>query len=109
LDVKKHDLLIIKMGDNPTTGWRWKIKEESSLFEIVSNEWIPARSQAGMVGTGGIRELRVKIRGEGKDFIKLVYSYPWQFEGFEKHVDQREPLTYYCYTINLTSPQSTEL
>ena len=50
--IEKGEFFVIKLDENPSTGYVWKLKENDN-FKIVGNGYLPTPTQKNMVGSGG--------------------------------------------------------
>ena len=68
----------IILNSNPTTGYRWKLPDNSSggIVESLGSEYQPPETQRK--GAGGREIWRVKAVAAGKTTITLEYIRPWE-------------------------------
>lgn len=76
------DRVRIQLDENPTTGYRWKARAQSSLLELIDENYAPAGD--GGIGGGGTRTLVYEVIAAGKGSLKLALARAWEPE--------REPL-----------------
>jgi inhibitor of cysteine peptidase len=64
VEARPGDLIIIRLPENPTTGFRWTVDNVDPLcVEAQGSSFSPARAAA--VGSGGERTFSFQVKGEG--------------------------------------------
>ena len=64
VEARPGDLIIIRLPENPTTGFRWTVDKVDPLYvEAQGSSFSAARDAA--VGGGGERTFSFKVKGEG--------------------------------------------
>lgn len=64
VEARPGDFIIIRLPENPTTGFRWTVDKVDPLcVEAQGSNFSPARDAA--VGGGGERTFSFQVRGEG--------------------------------------------
>jgi inhibitor of cysteine peptidase len=77
ISFKNGDVLVIRLPENPTTGFRWNVKEaDPSLLKLQSDDFSPAK--AGGVGAGGVRLFRFAALGLGEAALALDLARAWE-------------------------------
>jgi inhibitor of cysteine peptidase len=77
IPVKNSDVLLIRLPENPTTGFRWNVKEaDPNLLKLQSDDFSPAT--AGGVGAGGVRLFRFVAVGSGEAALALDLARAWE-------------------------------
>jgi inhibitor of cysteine peptidase len=78
VEARPGDLIIIRLPENPTTGFRWTVDKMDSLrVEAQGSSFSVARDAA--VGGGGERTFSFKVKGEGgAGNIGLQLRRPWE-------------------------------
>jgi inhibitor of cysteine peptidase len=80
--VRRGDTLDLRLSENPSTGFRWKVVRADRLSEeepAPDSTEVPARDSQSQVGRGGLRVFRFRAiaPGDGRLELKL-----WrEFEG----------------------------
>lgn len=75
--------LVLK--ENPTSGYRWHLREyESVILSLESNDFV-LQSEA-LIGAGGMRQLCFMARGVGQSRIELRNMREWEREESAKVV-----------------------
>lgn len=69
---------IIALEANPTTGYSWETKFDSSLLKQVGGDYEAASSKSGMVGGGGEQRFTFQALKKGETTITLIYKRPWE-------------------------------
>lgn len=92
--AKKNTTVFIVFNSNPTTGFSWKCTlSNSSIAEIISDEYIPDSTEEGMAGAGGKHKFILRGKKAGTTQASFVYARPWDGgETAEKRV--------YSLTVN---------
>lgn len=71
-----HDVIVVRLAENPTTGFSWKMTQSSGL-EVLGDEYIADEAPGDMVGVGGTHEWRIKVAEPGEQVIKGEYRQEW--------------------------------
>lgn len=62
ITVPAGGMLVVQLGSNPSTGYRWHfVSAPDSLFQLGGHSYQPGAVEPGMVGGGGVEELRFVI------------------------------------------------
>ena len=70
------DSVLLKLGENPTTGFRWSLSAmDSHLLALTGDEFQPA--SAG-IGGGGLRVFRFLTRSTGTAGIEVRLGRSWE-------------------------------
>jgi len=76
LKLAAGELLEIVLGENPTTGYRWRFAETGApTCTLVSDAYEP--SGEGVPGQGGVHRWKIQAAEAGTCRIELVYQRPW--------------------------------
>ena len=77
ISVKNGDVLVIRLPENPTTGFRWNVKEaDPNLLTLQSDDFSPATE--GGAGGGGVRLFRFVAAGSGESALTLDLARIWE-------------------------------
>jgi inhibitor of cysteine peptidase len=76
VSVAKESMVTINLKENPTTGYSWQVTVSDGLT-IVSDEYIPDKVPAGMVGSGGTHVWKVQPQDAGTFTFHGIYMQPW--------------------------------
>jgi inhibitor of cysteine peptidase len=75
------DRIVIKLDENPSTGYRWRLKLGPGLKLLkdtfVGPSYSPSPSPA-IVGAGGVRSWLVEVEKPGVLTITGAYFRPWE-------------------------------
>lgn len=61
------DLIIVRLGENATTGFRWRVDERGALVR-ESDEY---RAPSATIGDGGERQFRFRTPIAGRSILRL--------------------------------------
>jgi inhibitor of cysteine peptidase len=73
--LRKGDALVIRLPENPTTGFRWAMDRGGDLVTADGSDFAP--TGAG-VGGGGVRALRFRATVAGQAVLSLKRWRPWE-------------------------------
>lgn len=68
--------VIIQLEENPTTGYTWQYIVNENVLQVIGDNYIP--SESVMVGSGGIRILKLNAMGSGEGEVNMDYVRPWE-------------------------------
>lgn len=54
-------IVVIKLSENPSTGYTWQYAVNENIAEVIEDVYIPPKNQK--IGEGGTRKLKLKITG----------------------------------------------
>jgi inhibitor of cysteine peptidase len=91
------DRVRVQLDENPTTGYRWQPLAQSSVLDLVSDEFVPAGD--GGIGAGGTRTLEYEAIAAGRGSLKLGLTRAWEPE--------REPLHTFGFALEIGVGRST--
>ncbi len=81
VSVAAGDRIVIRLAENPTTGYQWTISSVPDPLELLSSEFVaPERLQPGAAGE---RLVVLRARSAGHSEVALKLARAWE---------QREPL-----------------
>lgn len=67
----------LQLKENPTTGYIWTVdKLESSMLSVSKVDYKADNSQ--LLGSGGVRTIRIKTLNPGQTKIRLLMVRPWE-------------------------------
>lgn len=70
VQVKPGDLIVIHLGENPTTGYRWAVDQiNSEVISLVNSDY--AQSPGTGIGGGGERTFTFNAVKTGHSLIRL--------------------------------------
>ncbi len=77
ISAKAGDILLIKLPESPTTGFRWNVTEaDSRLLQLQSDDFVHGSGTG--VGGGGLRVLRYILLAPGNSPVTLQLSRAWE-------------------------------
>lgn len=79
LEVRRDDLIVVRLPENPTTGYRWALDEDQHeiLFLEKSEFSLP---KSPKVGGGGTRIFTFRAKRAGTAQIRLKNWRDWEGE-----------------------------
>ncbi len=83
--VSVEKTLAVALDSNPTTGFRWNLRENSdeSVLQLVGNEFVAAgTTKPPLPGTGGEEVWIFEAQKKGTSKVSMEYTRPWE-EGVE--------------------------
>ncbi len=76
IDVSQGDVLVVRLPENPTTGYRWSLDEHDPARLTMQNATF---SPAGAgIGAGGGRSFTFVAAGPGETDLSLSLRRPWE-------------------------------
>jgi len=87
ITVKNGKAFVIKLAENPTTGYGWQFAITApDVIVLKNNEYVPDDRVGKLVGSGGTRILTFEAVGKGSAEIKFVYKPSYPSEGAAEQV-----------------------
>ena len=89
-ETNQGELIVIRLGENPTTGYQWQVGEvDSQIIEFLDSDY-STTSRAG-VGGGGTHSFRFTAKSPGMGKIQLKLQRSWEsvdaaMESFEVNI-----------------------
>ena len=74
IDVGMGTIVVIKLPENPSTGYAWRYSVNGNIAEVMENFYIPPENQ--IEGRGGTRMLKLRVIGSGE--FAMDYVRPWE-------------------------------
>ena len=75
MELKTGDTFYVKLNENPTTGFSWKMNITDGLA-VVSDEYIATDTE--LVGAGGVHEWEIQAVDYGTQQVTAVYMRSWE-------------------------------
>lgn len=76
VELQRGDTLVIRLPDNPTTGFRWAVDSlDSDVMTQVEGDYSSASSA---IGSGGVRCFAFQAKGVGTSVITLKLWRSWE-------------------------------
>ncbi|MDI9393942.1 MAG: protease inhibitor I42 family protein [Euryarchaeota archaeon] len=82
VSLKKGETFYLRLKENPSTGYEWKLNLSKGLSQ-VSDRYYPPESKKGirpLIGAEGVHEWKIKADSEGKQLITAIYKKSWENE-----------------------------
>ena len=79
--VDKGQRLEIKLPENPSTGYSWKLEAKpiaTMNFELKEGKYIPDNKKQNLVGSGGMKVFEISLLSLGRLEIEGCYFRPWE-------------------------------
>jgi inhibitor of cysteine peptidase len=77
ISAKAGDIIVIRLPENPTTGFRWSVESADSLVLQLQSDEFTLSASAG-IGGAGLRVFQYLARGVGDTFVALQLARPWE-------------------------------
>ncbi len=79
VETRQDDLIVIRIEENPTTGYRWEIgMVDQQIVEILDSDYLIA--SGGGIGSGGTRIFRFRAKSPGISPVQLRLRRSWEVE-----------------------------
>ncbi len=78
-EVHQDDVIVVRLPENPTTGYRWAIEEMDKEVLEPENADFALRPEAG-IGGGGERRLSFRAKRAGIAHVELKLARAWEEE-----------------------------
>ena len=75
--VPLNTTLTLELAENPSTGYSWNLTLTEGL-RVASDEYVPAATNATVVGAGGHHRWEIVTVATGLQEISGVYVRPWE-------------------------------
>jgi len=76
VNVSSKDVIVVRLSENPTTGYRWDVDSAGTLRLIDDSFDVGS----GAPGAGGKRALRFAAVTPGRTTLALALRRPWETE-----------------------------
>lgn len=77
ISVRLNDEIVVRLPENPTTGYRWEIDQADPLIAGTADAF--TLDSDPQFGSGGTRELRFRVTSSsGVGRLSLKYWQPWE-------------------------------
>lgn len=85
IEAHPGDEIVVRLPENPTTGFRWQVDQEGGILDQVGDGYIEAEpvppDAEPVFGRGSLRELRFRARAPGVARLELKNLRAWEGEG----------------------------
>jgi inhibitor of cysteine peptidase len=79
LSMQRGQELTLSLRSNPSTGFRWEVKEAASgVLKSLGKEVYSHPEDAGLVGSAGQSTWRYKAQNPGNGRLLMIYHQPWE-------------------------------
>ena len=78
IPVSPADIVLVKLEENPTTGYRWNATVSGSVVVAADTYIMSAEAYQGMMGAGGTREWFLTFADGADGTFDAVYARPWE-------------------------------
>lgn len=79
MTLNKGQQLILSMPSNPTTGFRWLVRDAAAnVLQSLGPEVYSNPEDAGLVGSAGRSTWRFQATHAGEGRLLLTYERPWE-------------------------------
>ena len=68
------DVIVIRLAEHPTTGYRWQVENAASLLQTGDDFTVSSSAP----GTGGERTCRFTVQQSGTARIAWSLRHPWE-------------------------------
>ncbi len=75
--VPFHSLLIVRLSENPTTGYRWVMEDADNEYVHLLREDFETSRERG-IGAAGQKVIRLQPRKKGEYRLALALSRTWE-------------------------------
>lgn len=84
-EVRRNDIVVIRLQENPTTGYRWEVdKSDEKILALQGSEFLLPKDPK--FGEGGTRVFKFKAKAAGTARIQLKHWQKW--EGADSIIDR---------------------
>lgn len=81
LQLESRQHLVLTLPSNPSTGYRWQVRESASrVLRSLGPEIYSSPEQPEVVGSAGESTWRFQAVQAGQDSLLLVYQRPWEVD-----------------------------
>ena len=80
INVKPGHIIILKLNENPSTGYSWQMKLSKGL-ELLSDKYSSESSGPGgraILGAGGYHLWTIEAKYKGSQQVEAIYKRSWE-------------------------------
>jgi predicted secreted protein len=77
IEADLGDVIVLHLEENLTTGYGWEVETEGSVVELIESTHIDKTTKV-LMGSGGMRVLRIATRSPGSQEIHMRLRRPWE-------------------------------
>ena len=79
LDLVQGQELVLSLPSNPTTGFRWEMRNPGSpVLRSLGPEVYSNPQDSDLVGSAGVSTWRFRVVQSGEEHLQLAYRRPWE-------------------------------
>jgi inhibitor of cysteine peptidase len=78
--IHPHDIITIRLPENPTTGYQWDIAKSEGL-RVIDDSYVYPDPSGRMTGEGGWRRFTLMPDAAGSESFSAVYKRSWDEDG----------------------------
>jgi len=76
-ELRRDDVIVIRLAENPTTGYCWEIEHfDSNILALHSSDFLLPEDP--LIGEGGVRVFAFKAKTRGSTRIQLKHWRKWE-------------------------------
>lgn len=79
--VRRGDQLVVRLPSNPSTGYRWVVRDGARPVLVLVRRSYVAPTGAPMLGAPGTAVLRFRVVARGRAQLRLAYVRSWEAHG----------------------------
>jgi len=79
VQVNAGDLVIVELGENPTTGYSWDLSVTDGLV-LQDDQYVEDTHEEGVVGVGGVHTWTFEVQAADEQAISGIYKQSWENE-----------------------------
>lgn len=76
IEASAGDEILIRLPENPTTGYRWHIERAEGAIELEGDSF--DLDPDPQIGSGGMREFRFRVSSASRGRIALKHWQEWE-------------------------------
>lgn len=84
INVNQGNIFILKLNENPSTGYSWQLSLSSGL-KLLSDNYYSSQSSGPrpIVGAGGYHLWIIQAKSKGSQQVEATYKRPWEQDGVQ--------------------------
>lgn len=76
VEARKGDMIVLRLPENPTTGFRWQLDRVPGTLELMDDSYQPDPDM--QFGSGGVRTFRFRSLETGTGRAELKHWQEWE-------------------------------
>lgn len=88
IHIKEGHTFYLKLKENPSTGYSWKLSLSSGLNQLSDKYYSPETSKKdgrSVIGAAGYRLWEIKATEKGSQQVNAIYKRSWETETGNEH------------------------